>query len=194
MTEIFGFLKKLKTTQLIQLTTMFDSSSSSTSVNRNRNRKKNRNFYINRLRLYWSNHAFDNCPICLDRIPLQSIIVSPCCHLFCDTCLITHLRINETCPVCRTPCSYIDMISQISHERLIRVREKCFLPTTALIPTTELIPTTVPVPAYTNIENRAININSVHLFIASAFTLFAFVIHIFMLSFSVYTLISIIIW
>ena len=41
------------------------------------------------------------CPICYD-VP-SSVIYSPCCnHLFCPSCILKCLRMNDKCPMCRT--------------------------------------------------------------------------------------------
>ena len=42
-----------------------------------------------------------DCPICLDIINSE-VIVTNCDHRFCYDCLLTHLRNNNKCPMCRT--------------------------------------------------------------------------------------------
>lgn len=51
------------------------------------------------------------CPICLQ--PLKNEITTHCGHSFCDTCIIHHLMIKNTCPMCRGVCNYNQITEQI---------------------------------------------------------------------------------
>ncbi|CAG8589519.1 15159_t:CDS:2 [Gigaspora margarita] len=51
-----------------------------------------------------------SCPICLEQLPLTEVIKGktqkpirqmPCKHIFCESCLFTWLKQNNTCPLCR---------------------------------------------------------------------------------------------
>jgi len=42
------------------------------------------------------------CPICMENIQATSnIIITPCNHKFCATCLLREMNNRNTCPVCR---------------------------------------------------------------------------------------------
>jgi len=55
----------------------------------------------------------EECPICLDKIDYINIIITECLHIFCYKCLLTHLKHNDTCPLCRRYLQYQDILSQI---------------------------------------------------------------------------------
>ena len=42
-----------------------------------------------------------NCPICMDQLNKDSIIITKCGHLFCSVCLLKSLSVKENCPICR---------------------------------------------------------------------------------------------
>ena len=44
----------------------------------------------------------ENCPICLDEIKEKNFSVTGCGHKFHTTCLITSIKTNNNCPLCRT--------------------------------------------------------------------------------------------
>lgn len=46
------------------------------------------------------------CSICLE-VPLRPMI-TPCDHLFCDTCIQRALISQDSCPNCRSPCGLFD--------------------------------------------------------------------------------------
>lgn len=56
-----------------------------------------------------------DCVICFEKI--KNHVITKCNHLFCDTCLITHLKENNTCPLCREICDYENIINQIVNKR-----------------------------------------------------------------------------
>lgn len=51
------------------------------------------------------------CPICLQ--PIKNEITTHCGHSFCDACIIHHLMIKNTCPMCRGVCDYNQITEQI---------------------------------------------------------------------------------
>jgi|LauGreSBDMM110SN_4_FD.fasta_scaffold24667_2 hypothetical protein len=55
------------------------------------------------------------CPICLRRIKYQ--IETNCMHSFCDICIMKHLIMKNTCPMCRTECDYEYVTNQIKVKR-----------------------------------------------------------------------------
>jgi hypothetical protein len=47
-----------------------------------------------------------SCAICLEqqeRDQTKNLATTPCGHTFCLTCLLSHLKHNNTCPLCRAP-------------------------------------------------------------------------------------------
>jgi len=45
---------------------------------------------------------FPNCCICISDIKLGELtIMLPCAHMFHDNCVVSWLKTNNTCPVCR---------------------------------------------------------------------------------------------
>lgn len=72
------------------------------------------------IRSHWKKHP-EECPICFEPISFAHCSMTPCTHFFCDRCLIPHLSQKETCPLCRHPCSYIDMLTQISWKKLLKL-------------------------------------------------------------------------
>jgi hypothetical protein len=48
----------------------------------------------------------NSCAICLEqqeREQTKNLATTPCGHTFCLTCLLIHLKHNNTCPLCRAP-------------------------------------------------------------------------------------------
>jgi len=72
------------------------------------------------IRTYWKTHK-EECAICLEPISFAHCSVTPCTHLFCDSCLIPHLSQKESCPLCRHPCSYIDILTQVSWKKMLKI-------------------------------------------------------------------------
>ena len=70
------------------------------------------------------------CSICLEEQESgqkNNIATTPCGHTFCLSCLISHLKYNNSCPLCRapieenakkivTPISYDDGVMLLNHE------------------------------------------------------------------------------
>ena len=55
------------------------------------------------------------CPICLQ--VMKNEIITKCNHIFCDNCLIKHIKIKTTCPICRDVCNLNNIIDQIDPSR-----------------------------------------------------------------------------
>lgn len=55
------------------------------------------------------------CPICLQ--PVKNTITTHCNHTYCDLCIINHLMIRNTCPICRGVCNYNQIVNQIKPNR-----------------------------------------------------------------------------
>lgn len=72
----------------------------------------------------------NSCAICLEqqkREETKNLATTPCGHTFCLTCLLGHLKHNNTCPLCRapieentkkpaTPISYDDGVMLLNYE------------------------------------------------------------------------------
>ena len=72
----------------------------------------------------------NTCSICLEqqeREQTKNLATTPCGHTFCLTCLLGHLKYNNSCPLCRapieenakkivTPISYDDGVMLLNHE------------------------------------------------------------------------------
>lgn len=43
----------------------------------------------------------DSCPICLGKIQESNVSITVCKHKFCTSCLLTSVKTNNTCPICR---------------------------------------------------------------------------------------------
>lgn len=73
---------------------------------------------------HWEKDGMGECPICFDKIQPNACIITKCSHLFCDKCLLLHLKQSSSCPICRVWCSYSVTMSQIIvyglNENLIR--------------------------------------------------------------------------
>jgi hypothetical protein len=44
-----------------------------------------------------------SCPVCHGMPDFKSMTVSPCGHLFCDACIRSVTRLQDSCPVCHEP-------------------------------------------------------------------------------------------
>ena len=75
------------------------------------------------------------CAICLS-VPLNTVIVDGCSHLFCKECITESLSHQEcagqdqSCPVCRCPCTADDLMlledeSSLSHRIWSNIAVKC---------------------------------------------------------------------
>jgi hypothetical protein len=110
------FLNRLTTSQLLKLINRYGLKA------QYKNPQKRRMALIRELRAFWSKNPVEDCAICLDENSFDHMVITPCAHLFCDTCLIPYIRTKENCPMCRTHCSYIEVIGQLSKDRFIKVR------------------------------------------------------------------------
>ena len=70
------------------------------------------------------------CPICLQKIKYK--IESNCDHIFCDMCIIQHLMIKNTCPMCRQLCDYDYITKQVKPKRRKILMKKLIQPTTTV--------------------------------------------------------------
>jgi len=110
------FLNRLTTSNLLELVNRYGLKP------KYRNPQKRRMALIRELRAFWLQNPIEDCPICLEKNTFDNVVITHCAHLFCDVCLIPYIRTKESCPMCRAHCCYIGVISQLSKERFIRVR------------------------------------------------------------------------
>lgn len=65
------------------------------------------------LRDYWRINPIGECSICWEQIRPNELFVTPCAHLFCNKCLLPHIRQCEKCPICRSDCSYTHLLKKM---------------------------------------------------------------------------------
>jgi len=65
------------------------------------------------LRNYWRINPIGECSICWEEIRPNELFVTPCAHLFCNKCLLPHIRQCEQCPICRADCSYTYLLKKM---------------------------------------------------------------------------------
>lgn len=46
------------------------------------------------------------CPICHDVLGTNNVLTTPCGHTYCMTCMLSHLSIQNNCPICRAPIEF----------------------------------------------------------------------------------------
>ncbi len=134
---------------------------------------------------YWKHNPLEECSICLEPGNFDIAVATPCGHVFCDACLIPHIRRKETCPNCREQCSYSSILSQISIHRLLKLRPECtkiiehhdddveFISQIEMTDNSSIQPSSV--------STFQIQINTMHLIIATILTLIVFLVNIFII-------------
>jgi hypothetical protein len=60
-------------------------------------------------------HEMDgfDCCICL-KVMYKSVIILPCCHSFCSSCLSSWVKCSKKCPECRSPIKLVKMNHQMN--------------------------------------------------------------------------------
>lgn len=181
---IQSFLSRLKIYHMVSLIKRF-------GLNVDYNNPSHRHDRMTRaLKKYWQKNPPEECTICLESVDFSKAVATPCGHIFCDTCLIPHIRRKESCPNCREHCSYTSILSQLSSYRLIKLHPIC---------TSPLTPSTYESPSETNIipiilsfeepEPQPPYINPFHLFIATIFLFLAFFINLFIIYMCIITVV-----
>jgi hypothetical protein len=76
-----------------------------TQISNSKSKKKNRKLMFDALNeekdkknSYF--HYNENCCICLES-PNEHKVITPCNHMFCNSCLGKWMKINNYCPVCK---------------------------------------------------------------------------------------------
>jgi hypothetical protein len=110
------FINRLTTSQLLELLNRYGLKA------QYRNPQRRRPALMRTLRAFWVNSPLEDCAICLEQNSVDRMVITPCSHLFCDTCLLPYVQTKESCPMCRSHCCYIRIISQLSKERFMKVR------------------------------------------------------------------------
>ena len=63
----------------------------------------------------------EECPICYEELSIDTIIITPCLHAFCDRCIFTHIQYYDECPCCRSFCPYTHFLLVIPKKRIISI-------------------------------------------------------------------------
>jgi hypothetical protein len=136
------------------------------------------------LKSYWKKNDLEDCSICLEPGNFDIAVATPCGHIFCDACLIPHIRRKETCPNCREHCSYLSILSQISLYRLAKLRLVCTEPIQRM-ENEEIISLELSNweedSSSSSISSLQSQINTTHLIIATILTFIAFLVNIFII-------------
>ena len=73
-----------------------------------------------------------NCCICFDTIGKTNVFITDCNHTFCGTCMLTHIRESNLCPLCRTkltdPIKKVPQLTNDIAEDLIVTNTNIFNP------------------------------------------------------------------
>ena len=111
MKKIKYFLDGLTMKQLLLLSQRYDM----TPVYKNPQKRRRALFF--QIKKYLEKQEIE-CAICLESIKYNTIIATPCAHLFCDSCLIRHIKNSEKCPICRVSCPYTYVVDHIFYDRI----------------------------------------------------------------------------
>jgi hypothetical protein len=76
------FLNRLTSSNLLELVNRYGLKP------KYRNPQKRRMALIRELRAFWLQNPIEDCPICLEQNTFDHMVITPCAHLFCDTCLL----------------------------------------------------------------------------------------------------------
>ena len=100
-------IRNLSIQQLIKLSQRYDLKP------KYKNPRKRVSALRRRLRDYWRINPIGECSICWEEIRPNELFVTPCAHLFCNKCLLPHIRQCEQCPICRADCSYTYLLKKM---------------------------------------------------------------------------------
>ena len=178
---IQSFLSRLKIYHMVSLIKRF-------GLDIDYNNPRHRHDRMTRaLKKYWHKNPPEECTICLESVDFSKAVATPCGHIFCDTCLIPHIRRKESCPNCREHCSYTSILSQLSSYRLIKLHPICTAPLPSSIEPqidTNIIPIIL---SFEEPDPRPPHINPFHLFIATFFVFLVCFINMFIIGICVMT-------
>lgn len=126
---------------------------------------------------YIKENGIGECPICFEPNRYMIAVTTLCAHIFCDKCLIEHLKKNHMCPMCRDPIDLLFIMNQISVYRMIKLRstfkeiQEC-LEEVVNEPVNEVVIN--PIPLQPNIEE---NINTFSVMITATTAIYGLCIH-----------------
>ena len=109
------FVNRLSMKQMIILTNRYDVKLSY------KNPQKRKRSLQSGLRCFYKKGFVEECAICLDKISFETVLITPCAHMFCDTCIIANLSKSTYCPMCRSVLPYEYMFGQINNKRINEV-------------------------------------------------------------------------
>ena len=114
--EVNAFLHRLKISQLQTLIDRYQLKIVHITSFRKRNDMEKT------LEKYMKTNGIGDCPICFEPNKFMTAVATSCSHIFCDKCLIEHLKKNHMCPMCREPVDMLFILNQISVHRLFKLK------------------------------------------------------------------------
>lgn len=83
----------------------------------------------------------EECPICYEEMEIDTMVITPCGHAFCDKCIITHIQYYDTCPCCREICPFTYLLLVIPKERISTFYKNIYKNHNGVIDTAVIQPT-----------------------------------------------------
>lgn len=81
---------------------------------------------IKRLTTLDINSRLEDCPICYEEMSLNSIVITPCAHAYCDKCILTYMQENDQCPLCRSSMNIIYLLLIIPKKRVCELYREIY--------------------------------------------------------------------
>jgi len=113
--EVDVFLNRLKISQMQKLIDRYQLSIVHIMSFRKRNDMEKT------LKKYMKTNGIGECPICFEPNKYMIAVATPCAHIFCDKCLIEHLKKNHMCPMCRDSVDLTFIMDQLSIHRFLKI-------------------------------------------------------------------------
>jgi hypothetical protein len=82
---------------------------------------RKRNDMEKTLAKYMKTTGIGECPICFEPNKYMIAVATPCAHIFCDKCLIEHLKKSNVCPMCRDSVDMNFIMNQLSTHRFLKL-------------------------------------------------------------------------
>jgi len=83
----------------------------------------------------------EECPICYEEMGVDTMVITPCGHAFCDKCIITHIQYYDSCPCCREICPFTYLLLVIPKERIFTLYKNIYQNHRGIIDTVVIQPT-----------------------------------------------------
>lgn len=133
-------IKYIKYTSYLQQLTIYQLQwlSSYFSQKQTTNRKK----MIEQLVTLDIKSRLEECPICYEEMNINTMVITPCGHAFCDTCIITHIQYHDNCPCCRELCPFTYLLLVIPKDRIFTIYKNIYQNNIAVIDTASIQPST----------------------------------------------------